>query len=262
MNQGNNMNNGQTNVNVTPTPMPSTNTPVTPTPMPAAPSTVTPTPVSTAASVVTPTPVAPNTVTPSNTVPANQVNNVVLNQQVPNQSVNTSNVVAPTQNVINTGKKKSGNLFLFIVIILIGVFIYYIDDVLAYLNQSFTPVADESISDDVTANLVDGKYLRINDSESSYRTIKSIKFYNFRKNENNTLSVSYLSQRSYANSNSVNLYIELYNSNKEKIYSEKFTTVGSIEALTLKQYTMNVEEEVHNNVNYMVITDEVSEGNQ
>ena len=59
----------------------------------------------------------------------------------PNKQVqNNNSVVTPTQTIINTGNKKTISIVWFLLVILMGVFIYYIDDILAYFNQNFTPV--------------------------------------------------------------------------------------------------------------------------
>lgn len=275
MNQGNNLNNNVQNANttpVTPTPMPSTGTVVTPTPMPASGNVVAPTPV--ASNVVTPnitapqTPIAPVQTTPvaqaqstgtaqvANTAPV--VNTApVQTQPIP---VNTQNIVAPTENVINTSKKKSGNIFLIIAIIIIVLFVYYIDEVLLYFNQNFVPATETQVEESGGARLVNG-LLQINSNDSAYIKVKSIKFHTFKKDAKNKFIISYLADRNYSNPSTLNLMIELYNKDKEKIYEEKFNPVGAIEALKLRQYQITVTSEIYENALYVLVKEQTNEGN-
>lgn len=223
MNQGNNtnLNNNVNNVNVTPTPMPATkdNT-VTPQQMPATPT-----------NVINPTP----------------VNNVAVKEQTVTQEAQ----VAPTQTVVNTQKKKGSNIIIFVVIILIIAFVYFIDDVLAYFNQNFTPVVETTVKENAEYNLVDG-YIKINET-NSYKKIKGVKFDNVRKGSENAIFLTYVSDRNYSNSSILNLEIELYNENKELIYNETFKVNGSIEAGTTRQYKITLDEEKYNSAFYALI---------
>lgn len=297
MNQGNNLNNNVQNTNttpVTPTPMPNTGTVVTPTPMPATGNVVKPTPV--ANNVVAPSNTVPQTpvqpiapapqtpVGPAPQAPATPVVNPAPVQPTPQvqptpvvntvqgpgqqpspvhvvpQQVNTQNVVAPTENVINTSKKRSGNLFLFIVIILIVLFVYFIDDVLLYFNQNFVPVTEAQVEESGGARLVNG-LLQINSNESAYVKVKNIKFHSFKKDSTNKFLISYIADRNFSNPATLNLMIELYNKDKEIIYEEKFSPVGAIEALKLRQYQIQVDSEVYENALYILVKEKTNEGN-
>jgi hypothetical protein len=281
MNEGNSVNNIQniSATSVTPTPMPSSGNGVVSSQMPATPNTIQATPIQNAIQppvqpqqvsvpiqpVVQPQqPVAqPQQVIQSTTPvqPVVQPQQVVTPQQTPfvQPATNSSNVVAPTQNVINTGKKRGGHLFLFIVIILIGLFIYFIDDVLAYFNQNFTPVVDTKADENGSANLIDG-YIKINSGDSSYIKIKGIKFHSLKKGEDKAIFISYISDKTYSNSNSLNIAIELYNENKEKLLSEKFNVVGTIEAITLRQYKILVDNNTYDSTVYALVKIETNEG--
>lgn len=275
MNQGNNLNNNVQNANtapVTPTPMPSTGTVVTPTPMPASGNVVAPTPV--ASNVVTPNTTAPQTpIAPVQTTPVAQAqstgtaqvaNTALVVNTVPVQTqpipVNTQNIVAPTENVINTSKKKSGNIFLIIAIIIIVLFVYYIDEVLLYFNQNFVPATETQVEESGGARLVNG-LLQINSNDSAYIKVKSIKFHTFKKDAKNKFIISYLADRNYSNPSTLNLMIELYNKDKEKIYEEKFNPVGAIEALKLRQYQITVTSEIYENALYVLVKEQTNEGN-
>ena len=68
---------------------------------------------------------------------SNVVEEVVVNPIDASTGINPHNEVAPAETeVINTSHKKSSNIFMFIIIILIIVFIYKIDDVIAYFDNN------------------------------------------------------------------------------------------------------------------------------
>ena len=203
--------------------------------------------------VPTPMPANPQEVVTPTPIPANPQNNVVNPIPLSNNPV-AQNVVTPKQNVINTSKKRSNHIFLFIVIILIALFIYYIDDVLVYFNQNFTPVIRSDIKENASANLIDG-YIKINE-ENAYIKLKGIKFSNVKKNSDNAIFLTYISDRNYSNVGSLSLHIKIYNNEKEQIYNEIFNISGSIEANVSRQYKIILDEEKYNNAYYALITNE------
>ncbi len=159
--------------------------------------------------------------------------------------------VAPTQNIVNTTKKKGSNIALFIVIILIGVFVYKIDDVLEYFNQRYSPTPEPEIKTNDSEGLTDG-YLLIGSSKGFIK-LKNIKFSNARKEIENTISIDYLPDRKITNTASLNIEIQLYDSNKVMIYNEMFSVNGNVEELLTKQYKIALDEEKYNNAFYALV---------
>ena len=204
-----------------------------------------------------------NNVNQNNNVSTNSQNYVNPNmniQNLENKQVNTNqmntqnvrpqeNVVKPVQTV-NTNNKKTSNIIWFIIVILVGVFIYFIDDILAYFNQSFSPVIESKTSENGSANLIDG-FIKIGNT-NSYIKLKSIRFYNVKKS-NNALFISYISDKNYTASLPLEIVIELYNESKEKIYEEDFNVYGSIESNTSRQYKITLEDNTLNNAYYCLI---------
>ena len=231
MNQGNNQNNVQmNNQNINNTSMPNTSTPIQNTKI--------------------------SNVNLQNTQPMQQqVNtNPNLQTQMPiNNQVNVvePTVVKPTQNVIVTNKKSSSNIVIFIIIIAIGVFIYYLNDVLAYFNQNFSPVVENETKENGSENLVGG-YIKI-DTTNSYIKLKGIRFYNVKKLNSKNISISYVSDKNYTSSVPLNILIQVFNSNKEKIYEEIFNVSGSIESNVVRQYKLSLEENIYNNAVYLLV---------
>ena len=273
MNQGNN--NGNNNVVQNPNPVPTavttgavntqpmqmTGTPVQPQPMPATGTPVQPQPVPLTPNNVAPTPLNNNDASqifaaaPEFKQEAKPLSAPSVKPQpieMPKQEENKpKEEVAPTQNIVNTTKKKSGNVILFIIIILIGVFVYKIDDVLDYFNQKYSPTPDAEVKKNDSDGLTDG-YLLVGSSKGFIK-LKSIKFSNVQKSDENTITIDYLADRKISNTNSLNIDIQLYDSNKVMIYNEMFSVDGSIEELLTKQYKLSLADEKYNDAFYALV---------
>ncbi len=76
-------------------------------------------------------------------------------------------------------------------------------------------------------------------------TVNNIKFYNFIKRSNNILTLVYLPEDEIKNVNDLNIYIELYNSNKTVIYRTMFTSEGTLERKLQKTYTLTLPSEIY-----------------
>src|SRR5574344_2391077 len=107
-------------------------------------------------------------------------NNQANNNQTPTQGVPVqAQVVTPVdREVINTKKKKNSNVSIFIIVVILGVILFYMDNILDYFDENITPYIKET-EESLNGNLYNGK-VKIDDS-SSYMTTNSIKFYNFKR---------------------------------------------------------------------------------
>lgn len=194
-----------------------------------------------------------------NTTQANEVNLNQINTTVNENSINLnetlnelniSNEVAPVETeVINTSHKKSSNIFMFIIIILIIVFIYKIDDVIAYFDNNFSPVIDDTVDNTSSSNLVDG-FIVMNEN-NSFIKVEKIKFYNFVKS-NNEITYNYVSDKKYKTTDSLGIYIEIYNINKELLYKE-LVNISNIETDTIRLNRMKVTNDVYQDAYYILV---------
>ena len=207
--------------------------PVTPTPMPAQPQAVNPSPMPAQPQTVNPTPMA--------TVQTKEDPNAKLTEvSVPPSAGNTVN----EPQVINTTKSKGSNILLFIVIIILIVFAINIDK-MSEMYDNYMKTGSLTASKVTPDNLTDG-FIKIDDASSS-KKVANIKFYNFKKSTTDTtISFSFEAFAKIEEPSKLNVYIELYNANKELIYKELFDTQSQIEINTTSSYTMNLEEDIHN----------------
>ncbi len=95
--------------------------------------------------------------------------------------------------------------------------------------------------------------LEINKEEGNI-TAKQVKFYNFTKRANNTLSLIYLPEDEIKEVNSKNIYIELLNSGKTVIYRQKFTSNKPLERKIQVVLTLNLSKEIYKDSKYAKIS--------
>ena len=237
------MNNQNNNQNVVPN-VANPNNVVSPTPMPASPTqNYASQPQAQPTQTVPQTPVQNNTIqTPASLTGESPKLNVPVTPSVPSPQEVT---------VVNTTKSKASNFILIVFLILLVVFVYNIDTVLKYYdNYMKTGSLKIDTNTTNTDNLVNG-YILIDDSTGSIR-LEKINFYNFRKSGSLTVSFNYLSSIDYTDTNTLGLFVELYNSSKELIYKEKFK-INSIEKNSVRMQDIVLDNYVYTNAYYALV---------
>ena len=250
----NEFNSQNNNPNVAP--MPATNQNVTPTPMPAAPGMVNATPMGAPTQSVAPQPVQPQMVGPQPVTPTPQAVPTAAPQTVvPGPAPAAPQAEIPSASnedvaVISTVKKKTSNIVLIIVLILLVLFVLNIDTAIEYYEKYMEGKNQVVIDDDGkdTDNTNEG-YLVIGENVGHIK-LKDIKFYYFTKAEDSTINVNYEALATYEDSKTLNIYIELYNSEKELLYKEIFDAKQKVEKNTVRIYPMVVSADVYQNAYY------------
>lgn len=141
----------------------------------------------------------------------------------------------------------------------IAIFIGILVLVFALLLPTFTSIFSKSsifsysnsVNEVVNKDTIDGM-LEIN-KEKGYITIKKIKFYNPRKSTDNNLVVTYLPEGSEKDVDSLNIYIEIYNSNKELIARNKFTNISNLERKVQGNYKIELNEVLYRESKYFKV---------
>lgn len=113
---------------------------------------------------------------------------------------------------------------------------------------SYTDKVNEIVNDKTINGM-----LELNKEEGSI-TAKRVKFYSPRKSTNNQISVTYLPETVFNDVDSLNLYIEIYNSNKELITRVKFTNITKLERKVQGSYKINLNETIYKEAKYFKIT--------
>lgn len=170
-------------------------------------------------------------------------------QESPLNQASTEVPTVPTGNteitVVNTERKKTSSIILVILVALLIAFVLNIDKVIEiYDNYTQTGNLTSNTNNENNKNLVSG-YILI--GENTSRTeIDKIKFYNFKRKEDEmTIIFNYESSSKYDKPSDLNIYIELYNADKELIYKELFDITEGIEKDTVRIYSLNVTSDVY-----------------
>ena len=178
---------------------------------------------------------------------------VEMGSITPNETLDELNIskeVSPVETeVINTSHKKTSNVFMFIVIVLIIIFIYKIDDVIAYFDTNFAPTVSDDVDNTSSNNLVNG-FIVINEN-NSFIKVEKIKFYNFRKS-NSEITFNYVSDKKYKTTDSLGIYIEIYNISKELLYKE-LVNLSDVESDTIRLTSMKVTNDVYQDAYYVLV---------
>lgn len=181
---------------------------------------------------------------------------------VPTINTNSASVAVPTQEtksvseisnqaVINTQKSKTSNTIIIVILLIIAGCVYFIDDILAYFNTTFTPTIKDNKEEEISNNLVDG-YIKLGDP-TSYMKTGGIKFYNFSLSETNKVIFSFVSDKKLDETASLGYYVVLYNNDKEITYKELFSNSKKIEANEVSQYKISLDVDVYEDSKYAKI---------
>ena len=110
----------------------------------------------------------------------------------------------------------------------------------------------DKVNEIVNSETIDGM-LEIG-KEKGYITAKKVKFYNPRKTTDNQISITYLPMSGRNDLNSLNLYIEIYNSNKEVVTRTKFNNSTKLERKVQGTYKLTLNETIYKEAKYFKVT--------
>ena len=202
---------------------------------------------------VSASPVLPEPAAPVESVQSQPVQTAPTTSPQEVQAQGTENTVNQSElEVIQTApKNRASNAVLIIFLILLIAFVLNIDTIISMYDQYKDSKNIVNPANKNTNNLTDG-YILINENTSSIR-LKDIKFYNFRKSQGKGITFSYEALAKYDNPSSLEIYVEIYNSEKEILYKELFNPNQKIEKDTVRTYTLNVDDDIFNNAFYALV---------
>lgn len=196
-----------------------------------------------------------NTVSNEKKEETSSVNNQTVKQTTPPAPAAPATVIAPNQTefnpqeaVINTKKETTSSKVFFIVVLLVGLFVYFLDDIVDYFTEDNYQYIYGDSTNYESGNLVDG-FIKFGEN-SSFIKVKKIRFYNFLKSSDTSIVLNYESSANVSDSSSLEIYILIYDSNKELIYKELFNTTEKIEKDAIRQYSMKVKNDVYQSAFY------------
>ena len=204
------------------------------------------------------TPASPAQPVATNQTPANAGQTT----QAVQVDASSNNVQASDLEVIQTApKSKASNVVLIIFLILLILFVMNIDTVITMYDQyksGKNPI--ENPINNNTNNLTDG-FILINENTSSIKQ-KDIKFYNFRQTQGKGITFSYEVLANIEDAKTLDIYVEIYNSDKEIIYKELFNPEQKLEKDTVRTYVMDVEEDIYSSAFYALVKSYTEEEKQ
>ena len=165
--------------------------------------------------------------------------------------------------VINNSRNKTGGFAIIVIIGLVILFIFNIDYFIELYDEYMVPkIIDPSGGNEPESsdNLVGG-YLLIGNSETNM-TLDNIKFYNFKKSDNTSLTYSYVSSEKYSDASTLNLYIEVYDADKNLLYRTKFVPEEVVEKDTVSTKPIKLENDVYDSMFYALIKKIDSQANK
>ena len=233
--------------------------PVSPTVQPVSESTVTPenttstevSPFFTPVSVKPETQVSPVLPEVTPTSPVTESSTLPSEPQVEASAPQTAETPNDVEVIQTVQKGEVSNVILIIFLILLIVFVINIDTVISMYDQYKETKTISNPTNKNTNNLTGG-YILLDDSTSSMK-VKDIKFYNFRKAQGKGITFSYEVLVKYDEAKDLEIYLELYNSEKELIYKELFNPSQKLEKDTVRTYVMSVDDSIYNEAFYSLV---------
>jgi len=180
---------------------------------------------------------------------AERVEVLELNQKDNNESKQEEKMEGT---ITNTLELKRENRLLFIIIIALILFVIFLPTITRFVNRKSIFSYTNAMEDIVSNETVDGM-LEIGKEKGSI-TVKNIRFYNPSKKGGNEISIVYLPETTIKNVDDMQIYIELYNSNKGVIYREKFTSDNKLERKVQGIMTMKVNGTIYKEASYAKVT--------
>lgn len=132
-----------------------------------------------------------------------------------------------TEEITNTLEKRINYKVIIISLLLVIIFVVLLPTITSIFDSSSPENYKNTVNSNSDNDLVNG-YIQI-DRNKGNMTVKDVRFYNFAKRSNNTISYNYKAEEVISNTLSLQLYIEIYNRSETIIYREMFNPSSEIE---------------------------------
>lgn len=142
---------------------------------------------------------------------------------------------------VNTNKEKNNNLTFFLFLFILLMLTFFIDSIIDYLSLNSKYDYITGLSSIKSSGTLNNSFIEIN-NKNSFITMKDIKFYNFKKINNELLSFDYVLNN--INDDIDEIYIELYDADLKLIYKEMFNPLVSPLIDVSYQYSIKINEKI------------------
>ena len=174
----------------------------------------------------------------------------VPQQPQPSQPVNNvpglapvAQTVMPEQQVVNNDeKKKSSPLIVIILIMALVLFVFNMEKVEDYYNKYILKKTPET---NTPTTVETNELLKIGET-TNYNKVSNIKFYNFKKGDETNLLFTYEALEKINMPETLGIFIEIYDADKNLIYIEEFKSKEAIEKDTARTYNLSLKSSIYN----------------
>lgn len=152
------------------------------------------------------------------------------------------------EQVISTHKKKTSNLIMYVLVIILILFVVFIDPIKEFITDKITDFKPNNPN--TSENLIGG-FLKL-EEKTGYIKVNNIKYYNVKKSNGTNIVLNY---EPYKNSSSIEkegIYIELYNADKE-ILSKTIFNPSTVEKNVVRTFTFEVTNDVYTDAFYALV---------
>lgn len=152
------------------------------------------------------------------------------------------------EQVISTHKKKTSNLIMYILVIILILFVVFIDPIKEFITDKIIDFKPNNPN--TFENLISG-FLKL-EEKSGYIKVNNIKYYNVKKSNETNIILNYEPYKNSSNIEKEGIYIELYNADKE-ILSKTLFNPSKIEKNVVRTFTFEVTNDVYTDAFYALV---------
>lgn len=152
------------------------------------------------------------------------------------------------EQVISTHKKKTSNLIMYILVIILILFVVFIDPIKEFITDKIIDFKPNNPN--TSENLISG-FLKL-EEKSGYIKVNNIKYYNVKKGDGTNIILNYEPYKNSSNIEKEGIYIELYNADKE-ILSKTLFNPSKIEKEVVRTFTFEVTNDVYTDAFYALV---------
>ena len=159
--------------------------------------------------------------------------------------------------VINTLERRINYKVILICVLVVIIFVFLLPTITSIFDKSSPENYTNTVNNNSSNNLVNG-FIQI-DRNDSNMTVNDVRFYNFTKRSNNTISYNYKAEKAIKNTLSLKLYIEIYNRSETIIYREIFNPSVEIEKGPVLSSTITLNPNLYKEAYYVKVVEITAE---
>lgn len=155
--------------------------------------------------------------------------------------------------IANTLEQRINYKIIIICVFVVVIFVLLLPTITSIFDTSSPENYTNDVNNNSSNNLVNG-YIQI-DRNDSNMTVNDVRFYNFTKRSNNTISYNYKAEKAIKNTPSLKLYIEIYNRSETIIYREMFNPSLEIEKGPVLSSTIMLDPNLYKEAYYVKVVE-------